>query len=54
MVFSCKSAVYFQNIFSQEHLWRAAYGIIILFHANVHLYFKTSTSSDAEYREVLK
>ena len=23
-VFSCKSAVYFQNIFLQEHLWRAA------------------------------
>ena len=23
LVFSCKFAVYFQNIFSQEHLWRA-------------------------------
>ena len=25
-VFSCKFAAYFQNIFSQEHLWRAASG----------------------------
>ena len=24
-MFSCKFATYFQNIFSQEHLWRAAY-----------------------------
>ena len=25
-VFSCKFAAYFQNTFSQEHLWRAAFG----------------------------
>ena len=27
-VFSCKFAAYFQNIFSQEHLWKAAYELL--------------------------
>ena len=26
-IFSCKFAAYFQNTFSQEHLWRAASGM---------------------------
>ena len=36
-VFSCKFATYFQNTFSQEHLWVAAFGDIKSKHDRVSL-----------------
>ena len=41
-VFSCKFAAYFQNTFSQEHLWKTAYE---LKHFNLNEHVRTFTSS---------
>ena len=37
-VFSCKFAVYFQNTFTQEHLWMASSVITFLTQAGLYQY----------------
>ena len=51
-VFSCKFAAYFQNTFSNEHLWMAAYEEICFTTAQFSVYFQACNQQFFRVREV--
>ena len=51
-VFSCKFAAYFQNTFSQEHLWVAAFAVVIN-QIQFTIFIPTRTVTVIDYSDII-